>query len=50
MNYNLMVAITAYGHQSVSVGLAELTREPRYHSDPNPPPIVIRLAAVPTRM
>jgi hypothetical protein len=49
VNYNLMVTITAVGHQPLSVALAEPTREPRYHSDPNPPPIVIRLAPSPTR-
>ena len=47
VNYNLMVAITAVGHQPLRIELAELTREARYHSDPNPPPIVIRLAPSP---
>jgi len=50
VNYNLMVAITADGYQALSVGLYELTKESRYHSDPYPPTIVIQLAPASPRM
>jgi len=36
--------VTREGYVTVHEDFREFTREPRYHSDPTPPPIVIRLA------
>jgi hypothetical protein len=43
VNYHWMLLVTAGRHRELREDLGELTRSPRYHSDPVPPPIVIRL-------
>jgi hypothetical protein len=44
VNYAWAVVITADQHEPVNEDLKNFTRDPHYHSDPAPPPIVIRLA------
>lgn len=48
VNYSLMLNVRASGHRELKVELRDLTRDPGYHSEPVPPPIVIRLARTTT--
>jgi hypothetical protein len=43
VRYHWTLIITADHHVGATLSLYELTRGARYHSDPAPPPIVIRL-------
>ena len=43
VKYAWTLSVTCDGHQGINQNLREITQGPRYHSDPAPPPIVIRL-------
>ncbi len=43
VNYAWELVVAADHYRGVNESLREVTRGPRYHSDPAPPPIVVRL-------
>jgi hypothetical protein len=48
VDYGWRLVISADGYGGLIDDLRRFTREPRYHSAPAPPPVVIRLAPVPS--
>jgi hypothetical protein len=44
VNYAWAVSVTCRDHEGYYQALSKVTQGPPYHSDPVPPPIVIRLA------
>lgn len=44
------LVISADGYKGLNDDLGQHTREPRFHSDPAPPPIMIRLAPEPPNL